>query len=61
MADKIEVDGKTVTLTHVSAGYSSPKATKWLDTALRAEERDSGNTMIDKALTKAVECEAQGI
>ena len=54
------IDGKQVTLKHVEAGYSTPKATKWLDTALGAEARNPDSNMMEKALDKACEYEAKG-
>lgn len=53
------VNGKEVELEYVEPGYSTPKATKYLDTALKAEARGS-ESMVDKALDKAVEAEAKG-
>lgn len=55
----VTLNGKEVELEHVEPGYSTPKATKYLDTALKAEARGS-EAMADKALDKAVEAEGRG-
>jgi hypothetical protein len=59
MTEKLTIDGKEYELKHVAADYSTPKATKWLDAALKAEERGS-ESMVDKALDKAVDAEKAG-